>query len=221
MNLALSNEEINAILESADSEFMTEEEVFIESENAGRNKINKKLLGIFNAILPPLKRLQDALNGGKISPQEVDGATRRLTTAFLLTGIRPNKATGKLEGQLSGGLTFMKSIAKKGAHSSEFNNEEIAKLEDVIKAIDDWKDEAQMHRDGRTILQKYGDLKAYTLSGHALRSWRDVRELDGIRDMTNDLVKKIEAAKKMVSGHYYKEGYDFTTDDDFGYVIAD
>lgn len=223
MNLALSNEEINAILESADSEFMTEEEVFVEYENAGKKKINKKLLGLFNEMLPPIKRLKDALDGGKISPKEVDDATRRLSVIYMIPtlGGRKSPAAGVQAGQISGGLTILRWILKKGSNAKEKNMEYSADerkvLKEAIDAIDKWKADAQLHRDGRTLIQKYADVKG----SQFFRSLRDVRELDGIRKSTDNLAEKLEAAKKMVSGHYYAEGYDFTTDDDFGYVIAD
>lgn len=195
------------ISESANDDLVYESEFITEYENKGPKGINKKLLGYLNKILPSFKRVLTGLEDGTISHADADNFSSTMT--FMLWGALPGGASHTFSGQGQINLFWLKQYIKKAKKTNEFQGGDMAKLEELVDALENWKNVARIDRDDRTFLQKM------------LLTRRETRSTDKILAATKRLVESMEAVRNMASTHFHGESYSLESDRFFGYILSD
>lgn len=168
------------------------EQVITEYTNDGPKKINRKLIGMANWVLPPFKKLQTGLNNGTLTHHEIDNfgsSVLKLLFAPVVAYSEDRISTLKTsQGRINAGQ--LKALIKKAKKTGEFDNDEINVLEKCDGALEDWLRASKYDRSDRRFYDRF---IAYT---------QDTRTLDRIKKATDDVVEAMEELKKLAESHF-------------------
>lgn len=168
------------------------EQVIFEYQNEGHKKINRRLIGMVNWVLPIFKKLQVGIEQGTLRHQEIDHFNSSVLKLFfaptIAAGDDYSSTLKTAHGRTS--LRMFKNIITKARKTHEYSNDEIKILDKCYDAIENWKRISKYDRDSRSFYDRW---IAYD---------RDTRELDSIKKATDELVTALEDVKALAKSHF-------------------
>ena len=185
LNVMSENPTIQHIIENHD-------EVITEYKNDGPKKINKKIIGWVNWILPEFKKIQKGIEEGTVNHHQVDnfGSSPLKVLFFGFGTMAEDRTKSTMTGFARMNLPTLKNVIKQAKKTGEFNDEEIRALSKCSDTLDNWLHVSKLDRNDRSFYDRF---IAYN---------RDTRTMDKIKKATDEVVDALEELKTLATKHY-------------------